>query len=206
MALARRIIYNGNASNSVDYIPLISGAQRFAYVNGIRIPHWVSNTQPASAMTSASAPSPYAVTASSMYTSSYAPYLAFNKSYSNANGWVAGSTDQTSPWIMLDMGAGNVLKNISVRIYNRTRSSLVNGPKAGVVQGSDNGSSFTQIGSFSGWSGTGSGALGGTVVCNNYNATYRYVRIVFSDWVGRGNSSDKYLAVGEIYIDGKRGT
>lgn len=203
MARARRIIYNGNANNGVDYKPMISGSQRWAYVGGIRIPIWVTaTTQPASAMTSNTAPSPYVCSYSSRYTSSYTGHLAFNKSYSNAYGWVADSSD-TAPWITLKMAVA--LKDIKVTIYNRTRSSLVNGWKAFKVDGSDNGSTWTQIGSFSGRNGATS-ALGTTHTCTNYNDSYLYVRFRISDWERRTSSTDKYCAVGEIYINGAYAT
>jgi hypothetical protein len=201
MARARRIIYNGNQNTSVDYIPYLNEQKRWAYYNGIRIPHWVwAAKRPTSAMTSNTAPSPFEVTRSSRYGAAYEAYCAFDNKNSDAYGWVADSTDQTNPWIQLKMDTG--LKSIYIVLKNRLRSSLVNGVKSATIYGSDNGSTLVQIGSISGRDGATS-ALSTTHYCTNHNDSYQYVRLIVHDWDRRGQSTDRYLAIGEIEVYGK---
>jgi hypothetical protein len=202
MARARRIIYNGNQNTSVDYIPYLNGQKRWAYYNGIRIPHWVwAAKRPTSAMTSNTAPSPYVADRSSRYGPKYEAFKAFNNAIDGTyDAWVADSTDQTNPWIQLKMDTG--LKSIYIVLKNRVRGSLVNGVKSATIYGSDNGSTLTQIGTISGRNGASSGLVT-THYCNNHNDSYQYVRLVVHDWDRRGQSTDRYLAVGEIEVYGK---
>lgn len=203
MARARRIIYAGNANGPDDFIPVVGGAQQHAYPGGVRIPWWIGtgdSWRPTSVMTSETAPSPYVVNYSSRYSSSYTGYLAFNKNFSTAYGWATDPTDQTQPWITLKMDVA--LKNIVTHVYNRTRSSSVNGWKTFYVDGSDDGSTWYQIGAFSDRDGSTSGA-GSAHSCTNYNDAFQYVRWRITDWVGRGGASNKYCAIGELYVGGK---
>lgn len=201
------LISNGTDFNT-DYIPYVDTGSAWveAHLNVdsgsafVQIPNWkAAAKRPTSAMTSNSAPSPFVALASSEYSSNYATWKAFNIDYSDAYGWAAANDDLT-PWIQLKMDAA--LKNISVVIKNRTRASLVNGPIAGTVYGSDNGSAWTAIGSFSGRAGSTS-AYVSTVACANVNDAYQYVRIALSDWAGKGDGTNQYCAIGEIEISGR---
>lgn len=204
MARAKRIIYAGNANGPDDFIPIVGGVANHAYPGGVRIPWWQGvDWRPTSAMTSNSAPSPFVVTRSSVYGSSYEAWKAFNKSYSDAYGWVTDSTDQTQPWITLKLDVP--LKNIVTHVYNRTRDSLVNGWKTFYVDGSDDGVTWYQIGGWSGRDGVTSGA-GSAHSCTNYNDHFQYVRWRVTDWDRRGASTNKYCAIGELYVTGKYGS
>lgn len=170
----------------------------YVYTNGawLKLPNWKpAVTRPTTAMTSENSANCVA-TASTRYGSEYASYMAFDKKTETMYGWVSESTD-TAPWIQLKMDVS--LLNIKVTIVNRKRSSLINGIISGVIKGSDDGVSWVDIGTISNRDGATS--LGSTThQCNNNDHTYSYIRINITNW---SKSSDaKYVAVGEIYIDG----
>ena len=152
----------------------------------------VQVSYPASAMTKENS-ADCAASASSEYGTSYAAWRAFNKSHSDAYGWASKAAD-TAPWLQLQMP--RALTDICIAITNRTRSADVNGPIAGKVLGSNNGSAWTEIGAFSGFDGETSGGVSGTVACGNKTA-YRYVRVAFSRWVG-----GETVTVGEMQVTG----
>ena len=210
MGEKRIFVKSGGAyDTTIDRLPYrrISGVWTLCHayrkIGGVwtLFPNWTAaGDYPLSAMTSNTAPSPYSAVASSQYSSTYAPWNAFNKSFSDANGWAALNTD-TSPWISLSFA--EPLKNIYITLYNRTRSSLVNGIIAATIQGSNDGSSWVTIGSISGRNGALS-AYGSTHYCNNYDVAYSYIKLVITDWDRRTASTDKYCTVGELYVYGKK--
>lgn len=199
----------GTWSTSVDRLPYrrIGGVWTLCHlyqrISGtwVLFPNWTAaGDYPLSALTSNTAPSPYVAAASSQYSSTYAPWKAFNKSYADANGWAALNTD-TSPWVSLYFA--EPLKDIYITLYNRTRASLVNGIIAATIQGSSDGSSWATIGSISGRDGVTS-AYGSTHYCNNDDVAYSYIKLVITDWDRRAASTDKYATIGELYIYGKK--
>ena len=212
MASVKRLIYNGNTYTHTDYIPVVNGVDSWAVVNGVVIPWWVASAQqPATKFDEQPSGSTgvnggYTANGYTIYCSttinanSYGVWRAFDGININANGW-ASKNDDTSPWVAIKLT--QPLKSITVTIYNRVRSSIVNGPIAGTIEGLDSitGTS-TVIGSFSGKSGSTS-AAGFSVICNNYNDAYQVVKINLTNWAGKGDSSNNYIAIGEIYIDGK---
>lgn len=133
------------------------------------------------------------VTYSTEYNDTYAAWRAFDKSYSDRRGW---ATDDGTPegWIQLQMDVA--LKKISVTIINRT-FEYPSGPENGVIYGSNDGEEWQSIGTFGGRDGETS-ALKTVHECNNDEIAYRYVRVN----VSRNNNSDRYVAVGEIIIEG----
>lgn len=146
-------------------------------------------TRPVLAMTSNSSQN-CEVSASSVYNSSYDVYKAFNKSYSDQYGWAA-ETGVNSAWIQIKMDIA--LSDITVVIINRTYT-YVNGPQSGTIQGSNDGVTWTTIGSFEGRDGETSGHVT-RHECENVTP-YSYVRL--------NVSRDKDLiAIGEIYVEGK---
>jgi len=157
---------------------------------------WGTSTQtytyPETAMTSNSSANCVA-SASSVYGTNYAAWRAFNKSNSDHYGW-ASLDSESEPWIQLQMP--QALENITIKLVNRTKATgvEVNGPKAGYVQGSNNGTSWTPLASFSGFDGTTSAGVSGTISCNN-SIAYKYVRITLTESGG---------AIGEIYITGTK--
>lgn len=137
----------------------------------------------------------YVASASTANSTSYAAWKAFDKTYSNAYGWVSKETD-TSPYVQLKLP--NALKIAKVSIANRTHASLVNGVIAATIQGSNNGSDWETIGTITGRDGATSGLLTDHE-CTG--AAYQYVRIKPTNWKNK-NADEKYVAIGEIYIAG----
>ena len=148
--------------------------------------------RPAAAMTSASSQNCVA-SASSENSSGYAAWKAFNKANSDQYGWASKQTD-SSKWIQLKMDV--VLTDIVVTIANRnSAASIVNGITAGTIQGSTDGSAWTDLCTISGRDGATAGAS--TMhECNN-ETPYSYVRIRIT-----GSTNNSYAAVGEITIKG----
>lgn len=132
---------------------------------------------------------------SSNYSSSVPAWKAFD--YNTSTYW-ASSTSESSPWIALKMNTS--LKNIVVSVYARTSSTIKN-PTSGNIQGSNNGTSWTTLKSFSGWdpSGNASGVLLGTISCGNSTA-YQYIKMNITANSGSTNS----VAIGYIQIDGEK--
>ena len=170
-----------------------SATRTTAYIWGVSTQTY---TFPETAMTSNSSANCVA-SASSEYNSSYAAWKAFNKSYSDTYGWAQVNSD-TAPWLQLQMPIA--LCDISIKMVNRTRDSDVNGPVAGYVQGSNDGSAWTTLKNYSGFDGNTSGGVAGTVSCGNSTA-YKYVRVYFTQGVISGYYGG---CVGEMYITGSK--
>lgn len=129
--------------------------------------------------------------ASSTYSSSYPAWRAFDGSVGDS--WASTASD-AAPWLQLAMDVA--LKNISVEVSARQSTPVAN-PVSGAVLGSNNGTSWTQLKTFSGWSSTQSGGVLGTVNCANATA-YRYVRLR----VDSRTSSSSYVAIGSMVVRG----
>ena len=153
----------------------------------------ITVTRPQGAMTSNSSLSCEA-SASSTYSSSYPAWRAFDASA--ATSW-ASSASESAPWIQLKMDVA--LTNIQVSVYSRSQNASAgnHNPTAGTVQGSNDGSTWAQIGSYSGWTAKNDGTLLGTIACNNATA-YRYVRLNITSRAG-----SEYAAIGYISIRGE---
>lgn len=150
-------------------------------------------TRPQGAMTSNSSLSCEA-SASTEFSSGYPAWCAFDAS--PATSWACVSSE-SAPWIQLKMDVA--LKNIQVSVYSRSQNpaSGNHNPTAGTVQGSNDGSNWTQIGSYSGWSEKNDGTLLGTISCGNTTA-YKYVRLNISSRAG-----SEYATIGYISIRGE---
>ena len=146
---------------------------------------------PAAAMTSNSSQGCVA-SASSTYSSSYSAWQAFDNEETKS--W-ASANDTGTQWIQLKMP--QALKQITVEVHSRTSTNIAN-PVAGQVLGSNDGSTWTPIGSYSGWSKTQRGGKLGEIVCNNDTA-YSYVRLTITD---RSYAGQDYVAIGYITITG----
>ena len=135
-------------------------------------------------------------TASSVYSSSYPIWRAFDKS-STTVPW-ASSTSETGAWVKLQIP--KALYEITITITNRNdRADNIRGPIDGVIEGSNDDLTFVEIGSFSGRDGA-TRAASSTVVCNNLTEKYSYIRVRMTDWYPSGNHT--YCAIGEIEITG----
>lgn len=158
---------------------------------------WGSKTTgysyPAAAMTSNSSQSCVA-SASTENTSHYRAYRAFDGSTTNA--WASSSSD-TAPYIQLQMP--QALCNLSFTITNRgDRDNHINGPLTGIFYGSNDGSSWTQIGTFTRSDGETKGGGTSTHTCNNTTA-YKYARVSILTWADDGS---KFVCIGELSISG----
>ena len=154
-----------------------------------------SLSYPISAMTSNSSQDCIA-TASSVYSSSYPIWRAFDKSITTVP-W-ASSNSETNAWIQLQIP--EILYDITIKITNRNdRANNIRGPIAGTILGSNDGLNFTQIGSFSDRDGS-TRAASSTIACDNSTIGYSYIKIAMSDWYPSGNHT--YCAIGEIEITG----
>ena len=206
---AKRIIYNGNENTGVDYIPYIGGMPQYAYVGGVRIPHWTAITrQPSPKITAQPTGSTginggyvsgnYRIYCSTTNNpNSYGAWRAFNGTNTDIYGWASGG-ESAGAWIGILLPVP--VKSAVVSIYNRISPSIVYGPNAVSVYGSD---AVTLSGALIG-TGTGNGNTSGgliTVVCNNHNDSYRFFRIVAT-----ATAQTAFVAIGQIYIDGKQAT
>lgn len=135
------------------------------------------------------------VTASGAYTSSndYRPLNVFDGSLSS----IWASNMNGDQWVQLKMSVA--LRDIVVYVYEQ--SGVVLYPIAGNVQGSNDGNDWEQIGSFSGWSKDNMDDTGllGTILCNNSDTAYQYVRLNVTSRV-----ADHQFDIAEIKIKGKQ--
>lgn len=209
MSVPKNCIWNGGGW--VDAIPYVWNGAAWVMAhsnvwNGggwVQIPNWEwSGPYPSAAMTANNAPSPFLVERSSIYSSGYEGYKAFNQSYSDAIGWAATGTD-SSPWIRCKFATP--LRSIMITLCNRTRSSMVNGVIDSGIYGSNDGINWTQIGSISGRDG-GTSAYASNHWCWNSEDTYTWLQLSPTNWANKTASSDKYVAIGEIYIYGLQAT
>lgn len=186
-------------------------------------------TQPVSAMTSNTTPSPYKAYMSSRYSTTYYPYKAFTKSIST-QGWCSSSSNNGSmAWIALDLGEGQKLFDPKIGLWNRDNAS-VNGLNIAYIYGtntmptSGGGDAPTampadavKLGTFTGLDGSvrSQGYVldcvgDGTSGCTRTSTTeelkaakakgFRYIIVASDDWVF--TSSSKFASIGRITIDG----
>lgn len=132
------------------------------------------------------------VSASSEYSARYRAWMAFD--YGTSASWASTASD-AAPWLQIEMPDRMV--NITVYVYSRS-SSYVHNPLAGRILGSEDGETWTEIGTYSGWSRKARSALLGTIECGNSETPYRYVRFA----VDQRGGNEGYVAVGYIYITG----
>lgn len=169
----------------------------------IEIPNWEKFTsfKPASGN----------ISVSSSYSSTYDKANLVDGDLVAKTGSWATKTNVSYAWIKIDFLYP--VKNLVVYIWNRGKVSdtnsestaLVNGPTAGRIQGSDDGSTWTNLLTFSGRGGnTGSAKKKSTHICNNSEDAYRYIRLYFTSWAGMSYNNN-YCAVGEIAFDGELG-
>lgn len=168
------------------------------YEEGATAYVWTTSTTsysyPTAAMTSNSSQSCVA-SASTQYSSSYAAWYAFNKNTTKA-AWATKASD-TAPWIQLKMP--QALCDLTFTITNRgDRDNHINGPLTGIFYGSNDGSSWTQIGAFTRTDGTTKGGGTSTHACSHRTA-YQYARVAISTWEDDGSSM---CCIGELEISG----
>lgn len=119
-------------------------------------------------------------------------FKAFN---SNSSDYWRSNGNGASSWIQLELDVA--IKNISVSVFSTKSSKYKYSPTAGKVYGSNDGSAWTEIGSYSGWTAKKNTCLG-TVECGNAD-TYSYVRLAITA-VNRDYTN---VAIGYITISGE---
>lgn len=156
-------------------------------------------TYPAAAMTLWNSQDCTALASSELNCSSHPAWKAFNKATGTGDIWF--SADTPGPhWLQLIMP--RPLYNISVQLYNRFGNDH-KGAIDGIIYGSnDNGTTLTQIGSFSGRDPTY--GTNSTITCNNSTVAYNTVRVVFTKWGdASGNPvTTSAMGVGAMFVTG----
>lgn len=76
----------------------------------------------------------------------------FDSIIGSSNGWVTAAGSATPSWICYDFGVGNAKDIREIRLFNQL-NQYTRVPKDLIVQGSNDGSSFVDIRSFSGLTG-----------------------------------------------------
>ena len=134
------------------------------------------------------------LTASSEYSGDYQMEYAFN---GHANNYWACAASDTQRWVQVQLPYA--LRNMSVKITSPQGSAVTtdNVPVSGAFQGSNDGSSWAVLGSYS-----GRGATAGSVSTHALNnaSGYKYLRISITS---PGASSGVWTGFGDIRIEGE---
>lgn len=135
-----------------------------------------------------------ALAASSEYSGSYQMEYAFN---GLANNYWACAISDSQRWVQVQMPYA--LRNIAVKITSPQGSAVTtaNVPVSGSFQGSNNGSSWAALGSYSGRS-TAAGSI--TTHSLNNSTGYKYLRISITSPAA---SSGDWTGFGDIRIEGE---
>ena len=141
------------------------------------------------------------VSASSIYNSSNYAWYAFNKSTSW--GWPSAANATSPQWIQIILP--EPLYNVNLIFLNSTSTGRA--PASGIIYGSnDNGTTLTQIGSYSGR--VNRKGFGSTVTCSGTkNTAYKTIRIGITTWFNDSGvelTSGTNIDFGEIYVTGTR--
>ena len=134
------------------------------------------------------------LTASSEYSGNYQMEYAFN---GLANNYWACAVSDSQRWVQVQLPYA--LRNITVKLVSPQGSAVqtANVPVSGSFQGSNDGSSWAALGSYSGRS----TAAGSTTTHSLNNSTgYKYLRISITS---PGASSGVWTGFGDIRIEGE---
>ena len=121
-------------------------------------------------------------------------YEAFN---GNLSSYWSQIYYRTSHWIQMKMDVS--LKDISVAVYSP--SANVDAPKKGKLLGSNDGSTWVQLGSYN-WSYARGGLLG--EIKGNNSRPYQYVRLVIDQSSGVNEDEGFLCGIGNIVITGHK--
>ena len=147
-------------------------------------------TRPATPMTSRTQDG-CTVSASSVRSYTNDVWMAFDSKLNTS--WNIAAND-SAPWIQMQMDV--MASDIRVFLYSRDTSN-VSHPTAGTVLASNDGATWTQIGTYSGFERV-IGGLVGIVECGN-ETPYRYIRITISAW----SANTDLNGIANIVITGK---
>jgi len=136
--------YNSIA-NSDSKIPELLNSSKLTY-QGLNEPKIISNseTNVTPKMTSNTTPSPFTVTASSSYNSTYPPWKAFSHTNVDAyDSWVTAN-GQTTGWLTIDMGSKVKINTFKITSRNYSDSNQTS-PKDFSLLGSNDGIEFATL-------------------------------------------------------------
>lgn len=102
-------------------------------------------------MTANNAPAPYVASADSIHSSPYQPYMAFNSKEGDA-GYCWHSLSATSHWLQIDYGAPKKINSFKMKGRKSYSQWYGQMPTSFKLQGSNDGTNFVDIKSFSGLS------------------------------------------------------
>lgn len=96
-------------------------------------------------MTSDNTPDPYVVSSSSVHSSSYSPWKAFDANFNTD--WVSLNDSQNNgSWLMFDFGSPTIVKGLRISPQSSRLNSF---PHSGIIEGSNDGITWTELESFS---------------------------------------------------------
>ena len=140
-------------------------------------------------MTSNTAPSPFVASASSVYSSTYPAWKAFDGDiYTSNNGWVTESNVKTG-WIQIDFGSEKEVNFF--KIFARNGSDVKQLPKDFKLLCSDNGVIFSEIKSFNDITDWIQGEMKTFTIPKILKHRYYRIEIL-------SNNGGSYTAIGEI--------
>lgn len=102
-------------------------------------------------MTSNNAPAPYVASADSIHSNTYQPYMAFNSKEGDA-GYCWHSLSTTSHWLQIDYGTPKKINSFKMKGRKSYSQWYGQMPTSFKLQGSNDGTNFVDIKSFSGLS------------------------------------------------------
>lgn len=186
---------NGKIYNIVDYPELFNkignkfggdGTTTFA------VPNYSGTAMDVTPiMTSNTTPIPYVASASSVYNNEarYYAYRAFNGTSADVNdAWLSAGIS-TSQYIMLDFGTPTTVDTVKILINNPNASTVA--PKDFTVQGSNNGTDFAIIKTFSETSWTNNVAK---TLSLDASVTYRYYKVNITS----NNGYSGYVGISQL--------
>ena len=141
-------------------------------------------------MTSNTTPSPYIISSSSIYSSEYDAYRAFDSSiFSNSNGWAINIEVDTTPWIKIDLNSKTKLSLLQIYTRNTTNDNL---PKDFQLLGSNDDIDYVLIQSFTktNWN------IGENNFYLDKKANYRYYKIQVNSFL----NNILWMAIGKIFL------
>jgi hypothetical protein len=148
-------------------------------------------------MTNPISPSPFVVTASSVYSSNYSGWKAFNDDDYHTRSWAtsAAPTVGSPQWLKIDTGFGN-LHTISEYVILPRNWNLDEAPVDWTFEGSDDDNIWVEIDQQVGISGWSAGVTKSFSLSEPVQ--YRYYRWVFT----KNNGNTGYMTIGNINLNG----
>lgn len=179
-------------NNSVkENIELVNGEMELRIISTSDSGYSSINTVPQ--MTSNIAPSPYVISASSIFSSAYDAFKAFNgSSQTDFDRWASGYNNNVFPqWIKIDLGTMKKINKYTLKsVIGSDQTQL---PKAWLFEGSNNNVDFHVIHSIE------NAATWGTLEKRTFeftnNIEYRYYRITITE-----NHGGTICALGDIEL------